>query len=56
MNAAVSPATAMEAQPAIAGDGKVTVVPASLIEPLVAALPATEADDKTRDGRRRRGR
>ena len=40
INAAVSADTAMETQPGLAGDGKVTLVPASLIEPLIRALPA----------------
>ncbi len=39
VNAAVSPDSPMEAQPGLAGDGKVTVIPASLLAPLVAALP-----------------
>ena len=39
VNAAVSAASPLEAQPALAGDGKVTVVPVALVEPLVKALP-----------------
>jgi hypothetical protein len=39
VNAAVSPDSPMEAQPGLAGDGKVTLIPASLLAPLVAALP-----------------
>jgi len=54
VNAAVTADRPMEAQPGIAGDGKVTVVPASLIEPLVKALPDPAAARP--DPRRRRGR
>jgi hypothetical protein len=39
-NAAVSADTAMESQPGLAGDGKIMVIPASLVEPLIQALPA----------------
>lgn len=39
VNAPVSPATALESQPGLAGDGKVIVVPASLLQPLIASLP-----------------
>lgn len=37
---AVSGDSAMETQPGLAGNGKVTVVPASLLAPLIEALPA----------------
>ena len=40
MDTAVSPSTPMELQPELRGNGKVTVVPASLLEPLIRALPA----------------
>lgn len=52
-NAAVSPDSAMESQPGLAGDGKATVIPASLIEPLVKALPAPGSAEM---GPARRGR
>jgi hypothetical protein len=53
--AAVSGDSAMEAQPGLAGDGKVTVVPASLIEPLIRALPAVAGESgEVRPPRRRR--
>ena len=39
VNAAVSPASSLEAQAALAGNGQVTVVPVTLVEPLVKALP-----------------
>ena len=53
VNAAVSPDSPMETQPGLAGDGKVTVIPASLLAPLVAALPdpAKQADAQGRRGR-----
>lgn len=55
VNAAVSAASPMESQPGLGGDGKTVVVPASLIEPLVKALP--DPSDKEKDGAtRRRGR
>lgn len=40
VNAAVSAASPMEVQPGLAGDGKTIVVPASLLVPLILALPA----------------
>jgi len=54
VNAAVSPASPMESQPALAGDRKTTVIPASLIAPLVKALPdpATLAKMDPARGRR----
>lgn len=54
VNAAVAPDTALESQPAFAGNGKAVVVPASLIEPLVKALPDANAKDEGRRGRRGR--
>lgn len=54
VNAAVSAALPMEAQPAFAGDGKRTLVPASLIEPLVKALPAADASGEMDPSRRGR--
>ena len=53
VSAAVSPDSPMEAQPGLAGDGKVTVIPASLLAPLVAALPdpAKQAEAQGRRGR-----
>jgi hypothetical protein len=54
VNAAVSAATPMESQPGLAGDGKATLVPASLIEPLVKALPAAGASDEMDPSDRRR--
>lgn len=38
VNAAVSPSTPLESQPALAGDGRTTVVPVELMAPLVEAL------------------
>lgn len=38
VNAAVSPSTPLESQPALAGDGRITVVPVELMAPLVDAL------------------
>lgn len=52
VNAAVSPERPLEEQPALAGDGKVTVVPASLVAPLVDAL-SKASDEVTAPGRRR---
>ena len=43
VNAAVSADSPLESQAAIAGDGKATLVPASLIAPLVKALPDPKA-------------
>ncbi len=45
VTAAVSGDSPMETQPGLAGDGKVTVVPASLIEPLIRALPSPGLDE-----------
>ncbi len=53
VTAAVSGNSPMEMQPGLAGDGKVTVVPASLIEPLIRALPAP-ASGEVRPSRRGR--
>lgn len=52
-NAAVYPSSAMETQPGLSGNGKVTVIPAKLIEPLVQALPAPGSAemDPSRRGR-----
>jgi hypothetical protein len=54
VNAAVSADSPMESQPGLAGDGKLTVVPAALLAPLVAALPApgSQAESQRRRGRR----
>ena len=52
VNAAVSAGSALEAQPGLAGDGKATMVPASLIEPLVRALSAS-SDEMRPAGRGR---
>lgn len=54
VNAAVSPASAMESQAALAGGRQVIVVPASLIEPLVKALPNSRASPEVDPSRRRR--
>ena len=51
VNAAVSAASPLEAQPALAGDGKVTVVPVALIEPLVKALPDPKDEARDLEGR-----
>lgn len=45
VNAAVSPAAPIESQPGLAGDGKVTVVPAALLAPLIDALPDKQGED-----------
>lgn len=47
VNAAVSPASAMESQQGLAGDGKAIVIPVALVEPLVNALP--DPKDATKD-------
>lgn len=52
VNAAVSAASPMESQPGLNGDGKVIMVPASLVEPLVKTLPDEEKDGTTRHRRR----
>jgi hypothetical protein len=44
-NADISPDSAMETQAGLAGDGKATVIPASLIEPLIRALPAEDSGE-----------
>lgn len=54
VNAAVSAASPMESQPGLMGDGKTTLVPASLIEPLVKALPGPNASGEMDPARRRR--
>lgn len=54
VNAAVSPASPMESQPGLVGDGKATVVPVSLIEPLVRALPEPSISAEMDPSRRRR--
>lgn len=53
VNAAVSPDSPMESQAALAGDGKATMIPASLVVPLVAALPdpTKQAEPQGRRGR-----
>lgn len=53
-NAAVSPASPMESQPALAGDGKTTIVPAALIEPLIKALPDPKDSGEVNPSRSRR--
>ena len=47
VNAAVSAASPMESQPGLAGDGKVMLVPANLVEPLVKALPEPDTEKRT---------
>lgn len=54
VNAAVSAASAMESQPGLAGDGKATVIPRALVEPLVKALPEPKDMDDEAPGRRGR--
>ena len=56
VNAAVSPGSPLEAQAALAGDGKVIVVPVTLVEPLVKALPDPKDEAKEMQGRGSRGR
>jgi hypothetical protein len=56
VNAAVSPASPLEAQAALAGDGRVTVVPVTLVEPLVKALPDPKEQAKEMQERGGRGR
>jgi len=48
-NAAVAADRPIEAQPGLAGDGKVTVVPAALIAPLLQALPKARPDGASGD-------
>lgn len=55
VNAAVSPASAMESQSGLAGDGKATVIPANLVEPLVKALPEQKDLPEEREELDRRG-
>ncbi len=52
VNAAVSPTSPMEQQPGLAGDGKVTMIPANLIGPLIEALSKMPAE-MVPTGRRR---
>jgi hypothetical protein len=54
VNAAVSGSSPLETQTAFTGDGKAVIVPASLLEPLVKALPAQNS--KADIDRERRGR
>ena len=51
VNAAVSAASPLEAQAALTGDGKVTVVPVTLMEPLVKALPDPKDEARDMEGR-----
>lgn len=53
-NTAVSADAALESQPGMGVDRNVTVVPASLVEPLVKALPDPTKQDQDEDPRRRR--
>jgi hypothetical protein len=52
INAAVSPSMPLESQPALAGDGKTTMVPVELVAPLVEAL-AKHSGEMLPSGRRR---
>lgn len=52
VNAAVSPASPMEEQPDLAGDGRTIVVPASLITPLLEVLSRASAEMVPADRRR----
>jgi hypothetical protein len=54
VNAAVASAPALESQPGLAGDGKAILVPASLVAPLVKALPEPKASGEMAPARRRR--
>ena len=56
VNAAVSPDSAMESQPGLVGDGKATVIPLALVEPLVKALPEPKGPNDAPDSAGRRGR
>ena len=56
VNAAVSPSSAMESQSGLAGDGKATLIPFALVEPLVKALPDPKDAAKDMEGPGRRGR
>jgi hypothetical protein len=42
VNAAIAPDAPIESQPGLAGDGKITVVPATLLAPLIEALPGKD--------------
>ncbi len=54
VNVAVAPELAIEMQPALAGEGKVTVVPAALIAPLIQMLDNIKpANEDPRRGNRR---
>lgn len=54
VNAAVSAASPMESQPGLAGDGKAVLVPASLLAPLVQAIPDAKPSGEMDPSRRRR--
>lgn len=54
VNAAVSGDSAMESQPGLAGDGKAVLVPASLLQPLVEAIPDAKPSGEMDPSRRRR--
>ncbi len=54
VNAAVSAASPMESQPGLAGDGKTVLVPASLLEPLVKAIPDATPSGEMDPSRSRR--
>jgi hypothetical protein len=54
VNAAVASVPALESQPGLAGDGKAILVPASLVAPLVQALPAPRASVEMTPADRRR--
>ncbi len=54
VNAAVSAASPMESQPGLAGDGKALLVPASLLAPLVQAIPDAKPSGEMGPSRRRR--
>ena len=54
VNAAVSAASPMESQPGLAGDGKAVLVPASLLEPLVKAIPDPKTSAEMGPSRGRR--
>ena len=53
VNAAVTADTPMESQPGLVGDGKSTVIPKALVEPLVNALPDPKEDLEDRGSRSR---
>jgi hypothetical protein len=54
VNAAVSASSPMESQPGLAGDGKAVLVPASLLEPLVKAIPDAKPSGEVDPPRRGR--